>query len=41
MEPIGAHYGLTSQIKKAEEEKKQAAMEEEFEEAARLKKIIL
>ena len=39
--PIKAHYNLSNEIKAAEEAKKQAAMDEEYEKAAQLKKKII
>lgn len=39
--PVKAHYNLADEISKAEEQKKAAVMDEEFEEAAKLKKKIL
>ena len=41
LEPIRAHYGLADEIKKAEELKKQAAIDEDYENAAKYKKLIL
>ena len=39
--PVRAHYSLGTEIAKAEEAKKQAAMEEDYEAAAMYKKKIL
>ena len=36
--PIKNHYGLAARIKEAEEKRKQAAMEEDYENAAMYKK---
>ena len=38
--PIKAHYNLGDEIKKAEEAKKQAAIDEDYESAAKYKKMI-
>ena len=36
--PIRAHYGLAAEVKKVEELKKQAAIDEDYENAAKYKK---
>ena len=41
LDPIKRHYGLSSEIKEAEEKKKQAAMDEDYESAAKYKKQII
>ena len=38
LEPIKSHYSLASRIKEAEEKKKEAAMDEDYENAAKYKK---
>ena len=38
LSPIKKHFGLSNEIKEAEEKKKQAAMEEDYESAAKYKK---
>ena len=39
--PVKAHYNLGAEISKAEEAKKQAAMDEDYENAAKFKKLIV
>ena len=41
LDPIKKHYRLSDEIKEAEEKKKQAAMEEDYESAAKYKKQIV
>ena len=41
LEPIRAHYGLSAEVKKIEELKKQAAIDEDYENAAKYKKQIV
>lgn len=41
LEPVIAHYSLSDEIAKAEEKKRQAAIDEDYETAAMLKKQIL
>ena len=41
LEPVKKHYSLASLIRTSEEQKKQAVLDEEFEEAARIKKVIM
>ena len=39
--PIKKHFGLSNEIKEAEDKKKQAAIEEDYESAAKYKKQII
>ena len=41
LEPIKKHFGLAQEIKAAEEKKKEAAMDEDYESAAKYKKQIV